>query len=160
MDIVKLLDQLPIKTNYQRKNVSDGGCFSTNMGLIHRRYKTGVCLSKITTEYPATYDALVSFCQSNNPGFEFTTITINRNFQCKPHVDKMNHGLSRIIGLGDYRGGQLRIHHPNGTYTDHDIKNQWLEFDGKQLHETLPFTGNRYTLIYFTHRATVNKHPI
>lgn len=152
-EVLKSLDQLHIKPNKRRLNVSDQSCQTINMGLVHQRFKKGVRFSKLSTDNEPLYNQLVDFCRSNNPGFNFTTITLNHNLQCKAHVDQMNKGLSRIIGLGDYTGGELRIYNEDGSYVDHDIHNKWLEFDGKKLHQTLPFQGNRWTLVYFTHRA-------
>jgi len=85
--------------------------------------------------------------------FEFTTIQFNKNYQCKKHIDKNNAGISRIIGYGDYEGGELLIYY-DGEHeppTAIDIKNNFFEFDGsKYYHETAPFTGERHTLVYFT----------
>ena len=30
---------------------------------------------------------------------------------------------------------------------------RWVNFDGNEPHCTLPYTGTRYTLIYFTHQS-------
>lgn len=53
---------------------------------------------------------------------------------------------SLIVGLGDYVGGELSIEGEK-----HDIRYAPTEFDGwKQMHWTMPFIGNRYSLVWFT----------
>jgi len=51
-----------------------------------------------------------------------------------------------IVGLGDYTGGELMV---EGEKID--IRYKPVEFNGwKQRHYTLPFKGDRYSLVYFT----------
>jgi len=109
-----------------------------------------VRLSSRTTQkkYQKIYELACSL-----PDFEFTTIQFNKNYQCKKHIDKNNIGISRIIGLGDYEGGELLIYYDGEDEEPKsiDIKNKFFEFDGsKYYHETAPFTGERHTLVYYT----------
>ena len=84
------------------------------------------------------------------PDFFFTSVQINKNHRCCKHIDSYNVGVSYIIGLGDYTGGELRIYNKDDSYEDIDIKNRWYCFNGsKKYHETLPFTGERYSLVYY-----------
>ena len=84
------------------------------------------------------------------PDFFFTSVQINKNHRCCKHIDSYNVGVSYIIGLGDYTGGELRIYNRDNTYEDIDIRNKWYCFNGSKLyHETLPFTGERYSLVYY-----------
>ena len=50
--------------------------------------------------------------------------------------------------FGNYSGECLKV----GT-EQFDIKNNMLTFDPKIKHEVTPFTGKRYTLTFFTHKA-------
>jgi len=76
-------------------------------------------------------------------------VAINRRASFLPHKDSgagFGQSTSLIVGLGDYTGGELSI---EGTVTD--IRYTPVEFDGwNQLHWTLPFVGNRYSLVWFT----------
>eukprot|EP00971_Amphidinium_carterae_P034751 683963-Amphidinium_carterae.2 len=85
------------------------------------------------------------------------------------HQDAGNFGLSDIIGLGAYEGGQLwvssssgherlpeklqpiheRISPSNLRGAWHDIKRKWLVFDGKAWHCSRPYTGQRISVIFF-----------
>ena len=78
-----------------------------------------------------------------------STIAVNRNAQFRPHVDNgAGAGQSRslIVGLGTYVGGELMV-----EGTKHDIRYNPIEFNGwTERHWTLPFTGERYSLVWFT----------
>jgi tRNA U38,U39,U40 pseudouridine synthase TruA len=78
-----------------------------------------------------------------------STIAINKHAQFKPHRDSgAGSGQSRsaIVALGDFVGGELGV-----EFEVHDIRYQPLEFDGwGQRHYTLPFQGERYSLVWFT----------
>ena len=74
---------------------------------------------------------------------------VNCNAKFRPHKDSgagNGQQISLIVGLGEYQGGQLGV---EGTV--HDIQYKPLEFDGwKQRHWTLPFNGERFSLVWFT----------
>ena len=80
-------------------------------------------------------------------GDHYTGINMNCNFQCALHVDKNNIGYNYIVGGGTYSGGALIV-----EGTAHDIKGKLLKFNPKSPHEVAPFTGNRYTLTFFTNK--------
>jgi len=81
-----------------------------------------------------------------------STIAVNKKAQFLPHVDSgagAGQGISLIVGLGDYSGGELAV---EGNV--HDIRYKPAEFNGwAQRHWTLPFNGERYTLVWFTPRG-------
>ena len=76
-------------------------------------------------------------------------VAINRRASFRPHIDSgAGHGqsLSLIVGLGDYVGGEICVEGDT-----HSIRYSPLEFDGwKKLHWTLPFQGERFSLVWFT----------
>lgn len=78
-----------------------------------------------------------------------STIAINRNAQFKPHKDSgAGNGQSRslIVALGDFVGGEIMI-----ETKIYDIRYKPIEFDGwSQRHATLPFCGERFSLVWFT----------
>jgi hypothetical protein len=87
------------------------------------------------------------------PGREpSSTIAINRNAQFRPHLDSgagAGQSTSLIVGLGTYAGGELVV---EGERLD--IRYNAVEFDGwKQRHWTMPFAGERYSLVWFTPRG-------
>lgn len=78
-----------------------------------------------------------------------STIAINRNAQFRPHTDSgAGAGQSRslIVGLGSYSGGELVV-----EGEQKDIRYKAIEFNGwTQRHWTMPFQGERYSLVWFT----------
>ena len=90
--------------------------------------------------------------KQHNPDFRFTSIQINDNHKSSRHKDGKNVGKSYIIALGNYTGGELRLYNPDGKgYKDINIKGRFATFNGSELeHETLAFTGTRYSLVYYS----------
>jgi hypothetical protein len=78
-----------------------------------------------------------------------STIAINRHAQFKPHRDNgagNGQSLSLIVALGDFCGGELLVEDDAI-----DIRYNPKEFNGwSKRHSTLPFCGERYTLVWFT----------
>eukprot|EP00913_Durusdinium_trenchii_P028819 g27024.t1 len=83
------------------------------------------------------------------PGRCSSTIAINKRAQFLPHIDSgagAGQGISLIVGLGDYSGGELCVENDS-----HDIRYKPLEFNGwTQRHWTKPFQGDRFSLVWFT----------
>ena len=78
-----------------------------------------------------------------------THCTVNRNIEYTPHFDSgrgKDQTYSMIVGLGDYTGGALVV---NGD--PYDIRYKPLKYDGwNQIHSTKPFSGERFSLVWFT----------
>ncbi|CAE8689729.1 unnamed protein product [Polarella glacialis] len=173
--VLQALEAADIPWSGSRKNVLPDGQDAVQ-GMILGMYvfaaKIGV--SSATERHPWLARLLVAFANAHNPDFMFTSIQVNKNYAARPHVDKNNLGTSMIIGLGSYDGGELWVHDENdagdvsfelqediscmyhyrsgASYRgrDVDIRDKWLPFNGNRLHFTRPFTGDRYSLVYFT----------
>jgi tRNA pseudouridine(38-40) synthase len=85
-----------------------------------------------------------------------STIAVNRNCKFNPHTDSgsgAGQSTSLIVGLGDYTGGELVV---EGIVND--IRYKPLSFNGwTQRHWTLPFEGERFSLVWFTPRGCEGK---
>jgi hypothetical protein len=154
--ILSLLKAVSIPLNYKRSNMSGYkytgadkrrygfGIRSVSLGLV-RDYKTGgKRISNFTIKNPELYGMLCEFGKSIT-SIPFNSICVNKNTVAESHVDRYNAGISCIIGLGNYQGGEL-------VYGSEkvNIHNNPIEFDGsKIIHYSLPFTGERYSIIYF-----------
>ena len=94
----------------------------------------------------AAFDLEVKLCPEREPS---STIAINRNAQFRPHTDSgagAGQSTSLIVGLGTYSGGELMVEGEK-----HDIRYKAIEFNGwKQRHWTMPFKGERFSLVWFT----------
>ena len=87
-----------------------------------------------------------------DPKFKFTSVQYNKNHRAAKHRDAKNTGVSYIVGLGDYKGGELIIYDENDKNpVKHDIQNKFNTFNGSIYpHETAPFKGERYTLVFYS----------
>ena len=94
----------------------------------------------------AAFELELALCPDREPS---STIAINRNAQFRPHTDNgagAGQSTSLIVGLGTYAGGELMVEGEK-----HDIRYKALEFNGwTQRHWTMPFSGERYSLVWFT----------
>jgi hypothetical protein len=159
--VLSILSVLPQPKNTRRIGVIPAGqefVYSQAAGLTTQR-NVRPALSSISSKCPLLLQVLSKFVLNYDPGFTFTTITINYNYAAAAHRD-VNHvdGKARIIALGEFTGGELQIESLGAV----DIKDLWFDFDGRLLHETLPFTRERYSLVYFTHVASLqdNAGPV
>mgnify|MGYP003657918929 FL=1 len=157
--LLNLLTDLKFpKTN--RRNIADkpyqGFVLGKVISWAGKGDKAGyrILTSQRTTKpkYTQLFDESVNFMKSLDNDFKFTSIQYNKNQQAKKHIDKNNVGISTIIGLGDYTGGELIVYDKDGNNPVlHDIKNKPLKFNGSLYpHETAPFEGERFTLIYYS----------
>jgi len=155
-EIEELLHKTTIPLNYKRSNMS-GYRYTGNDG---RRYGYGirsVTLGEVR-DYQTGKKRISNFTKNNLELFEklciygasitdipFKSICINKNTIAEPHKDRNNKGVSCIVGLGDYTGGELVY-----GETKVNIHKNPIHFDGSKIeHYSLPFDGTRYTLIFF-----------
>ncbi len=128
-------------------NARGGGSFSLGK-LIGSNRSIKDC--KYNRKFPALYEAVFALERALMPGrVPSAAVAVNRNATFKPHLDSgagQGQGVSLIVGLGDYSGGELMV-----EGVPHDIRYAPLEFDGwNERHWTRPFEGERYSLVWFT----------
>ena len=96
---------------------------------------------------------LIDFLRMTLPllkGFDslrWTSIQVNRNTVSEKHSDSNNLGPSGLLGVGEFGGGEFK-------YKDDKpiaIKGKAIRYDGTQPHSSLDFTGERWTVIPFSH---------
>lgn len=113
-------------------------------GLTKHRRVSGLEISKFTLKYPVVWKLLSVV--GDILDFNFTSIMVNKDFQTKEHIDKNKPDtLNLIYGFGDYEGGELIY-----EGKEYDIKEKFLIFNGRIPHSTKPFTGNRYSVTFFS----------
>jgi hypothetical protein len=117
--------------------------------------RNGTAEFAANAKWPAVLRALIKFGNLIVPeGWVYTSITLNHGVQAKKHRDGNNTGKSIIVGIGDYTGGELRVWDANDENPqDWNLKDRPTLMNGALLpHETQPFTGERYTIIYYQHK--------
>ena len=103
--------------------------------------------SRWNKKFPELYLLARRYIELYHPDFKYTTIQLNKNVKCTPHIDKNNCGESYVIALGDFAGGRIVI---EGKPCN--IRGRWKKFNGKeQGHWTEEWEGTRYSLVYFCH---------
>tara|TARA_B100000131_G_C17661048_1_gene428233 strand:+ start:132 stop:494 length:363 start_codon:yes stop_codon:yes gene_type:complete len=102
---------------------------------------------KANTKYPKLFAKLVEFMKNYDPEFVFDTITVNHNVVCKRHIDRGNKGLSYILFLGSFTGGEL--YNDDGLVLSRARK--VVKFNGKIPHWNENITmGNKYSILWYS----------
>jgi hypothetical protein len=150
---LELLKKNTIYFNYNRTNIGKGR--SQTLGLVNNYFyknpkntRPRICKSVFSDKKPKLYDSVFKLGKEIVK-HDFTSVQVNHNYKCKRHIDGRNVGISTIIGLGNYKGGNLFIEYPDGV-KEIDIKNKPFSFNGsKYFHWVGDFEGDRYSLVYF-----------
>ena len=100
------------KKNYDRKNVCDTCCYSISFGILKKfrdgtKGPNGHWPAVRNERNPEVYKELQQL--SSRLGFPATTFCCTKNLQAKEHKDSLNQGVSLIVGLGSYKGGELLV---------------------------------------------------
>ena len=99
---------------------------------------------------------------SAGKNFKWTSLTVNTGFASSRHRDAGNAGPSMIQAFGAFDGGELLVWeednlrqtiagHQDEDAIKHDVR-QVTFFDGRRLHSTVPFRGERTSIIWYTSR--------
>lgn len=115
-------------------------------------YRKMLSMKTREPKYKKLFKESKKLMRMKDPKFKFTSIQYNKNHRAARHRDAKNTGVSYIVGLGNYKGGELIIFDENEKNpVKHDIKGKFNTFDGsKYPHETAPFSGERYTLVFYS----------
>ena len=124
-------------------------------------------ITRAATTHAETVKSLTGFIRRYVPDFQFNALIVNQDYGGRPHVDRSNLGMSYILGVGNYSGGELWIHNDHGretvelsqritgyvpgTYTGKllDLKHKLTEFNGRLLHSVQPHEGERITIVWY-----------
>jgi hypothetical protein len=130
-----------------------GRTITFGFGNTRRGYKEFVK----NKEHPELLRLLAEFGNSVVPkGWEYNAITLNEGVKANKHKDSKNIGQSVIIGIGDYTGGDVRVWDKDDKNPiSFNIKLRPTMFNGGLLyHQTAPFKGERYTMIFYKQHPT------
>ena len=139
--ILAELQRKRLPNNFDRSVAGEGR--SQAFGLI-RRWSYRPWISRNTWMRPELWGALLEFAEKHVT-VPWDAIQVNDNYASQPHRDKGNQGDSYIVGFGDYSGGALNV-----EGTSYDIHHRGYTFCGAgRLHHTEPWSGQRYSLVFF-----------
>ena len=131
--------------------------FEIYFGLSNGRGKPGLTMSTRMEKHHDLIKRINGIVKPIYPDFKYAAMTINKSNQLRAHCDFSNVGVSLIMSpqrlgeKGGYEDGRLVIHnHFTNELTFHDLHHVWLFFDGQNAHFVEPFTGERWTIIFYT----------
>lgn len=115
-------------------------------------YRKLLSLKTQEPKYKKLFRETKKLMRLKDPKFKFTSVQYNKNHRTARHRDASNVGVSYIVGLGDYTGGELIVFDENEQNPQkYNIKNKFYSFNGsKYPHETSPYKGERYTLVFYS----------
>lgn len=156
-DILEELRKKPLQVNEYRNKAGEGR--SQAFGLVNRRCLP-VDYSRQCWMRPKLYYHIVEFAKKY-VDISWTSVTVNQNYRAAPHRDKSNQGLSYLVAFGSYSGGDL-IFHEGDLSGNHNVWCTPLKADfSKSLHSVDVFDGERYSLVFYTLKATrMPKQPL
>ena len=160
-----LLEEIPLRSGSSRRRLCKQGAsvlyghswkgflkYDENGHKICRvRHPTekGMFLTQLKANHPYLQDYFNEFRDLHFPGFQFSQVMINKNYPVKKHKDTKNVGVSTLISFGDYTGGKTRVY-TEDKIIDYDSNCNPVQFNGSLYeHEVLPYTGERYALVFF-----------
>jgi hypothetical protein len=114
-------------------------------------YKKIISLKTREPKYNTLFKETKKLLKLKDPKFKFSSVQFNKNHRAAKHIDGRNMGVSYIIGLGDYTGGELITYDEDGSNPQkHDIHDKFYKFNGSVYpHETAPYKGTRYTFVFY-----------
>ena len=115
------------------------------LGLVKNRMFKYVGVSKQSEKFPELTEYIFKFFDKLFY-FDFTSIQVNKNVVAPRHVDSKNVGVSLIISIGDYEGGNLIV-----EGIEYDTRYTGHVFDGSTMeHWNSPITsGTKYSFVLF-----------
>ena len=111
------------------------------------------------SESTRTHERLVKSINScvasriSDPTFTWSSIQINKNTVSRKHCDKNNIGRSAVVLLGDFVDGAFVAEDCNVKTNE---TNRFIMFDGSKDHESLAYSGERYSIVVFCHTSHAN----
>ena len=103
----------------------------------------------LLTERPDLMEVFEEFRDHYFPGFDFSSVQLNKNYKIPRHIDNNNVGESVLVCCGDYEGGATIVE-VDGIEQSFDGRTMPICFDGsKYYHWVEDFTGTRYSCVFF-----------
>ena len=87
----------------------------------------------------------------------YTAVAFTRNFEGSPHIDTQNIAPFYGLALGDFSagGGALCVECSAREVAHIDTRHRLGRADGRYPHWVAPYTGTRFSVIYYQTRGEV-----
>ena len=123
LGIMRILRMIVFPMSSIRKNAIPPGVKKIQGQLfgMHAR-RGGVGITTATDECPHTIRLLAAWLRTVDAEFQFMSIQVNRNYASRPHVDKNNLGMSYIVSLGRFTGGEICVHGEGARTTNDHVR--------------------------------------
>lgn len=163
--MTNILDTITFYSGTERKKMlkTKGDAGSMLFGTTWRGYlapgrmrtkdpETGLYRTKVYDQHPELKQIFNEFAYIHFKDFAYQQVQMNKNFKCPPHKDSKNIGESVLCCFGDFTGGETVVDYESKTRTYNSL-NGPVRFNGSLYkHWVLPYTGTRYSLVFFTNR--------
>ena len=129
-------------------------------GLASRRMQTP-SLTRDSRRSPNFTKVLFQYLSQCFPKARVSSCTVAFHRLAPLHVDSANRGPSYAVALQSSEGGHLWVATPFASHgTTLRVTDELCEFDSLLLHTTLPYSGPRYYISYYCHRAVGRLTPV
>ena len=145
-EMLQTISQLPLKESTREAIQGQSVCLGASSKGGGQRSPTVTAITMSNQSLVASIVRLIRSLPGFDPAFTFSSVQVGRNTRVAPHRDSANEGPSAAIGLGDYTGGHLVVENKVVC-----IRHKIFFFNGLRTHHTTPHTGDRVSLIAFTH---------
>ncbi|CAE6927060.1 unnamed protein product [Symbiodinium sp. CCMP2592] len=145
-------------TKWSRTEASFSAGVFVHGGVVGLRRTTGL--------FPNCIQVFARLIREAQPGFVFSSLSVNQNVRTLPHIDKNNLSgePNLVVPLSRFRSGRIWVLAESGSERlrhrgkDHfgevlPVNERAVSFDPRRLHATQPWTGTRVVLIGFTVRG-------
>lgn len=168
-EVLSTLKQWAFSKTAARQNVLPPGqecVLSDTLGLSAADCQQGSTthLTAATRRYPQVAELIARWLTERMPDeardFKFTSMHLNSNYAARMHRDEGNLGPCFIRAFGDFEGGELQYWPedaggaleflPEDQREVLDVKEGLTLLNGNCAHAVEDFTGNRYSVVYFT----------
>lgn len=99
----------------------------------------------------ALFDLAMTAIREIDPTFEVSALAVTKGFTGSPHIDKQNTGPFYGLALGSFADGEggIRVEARWNTVVEVNSKNRLARVDGRYPHWVAPYSGDRFSLIYY-----------
>ena len=179
-DFRSVLELWKCKRNYCRlkvRPIDKDWIHSDTFGLVWARDGRW-CVTHLARKYPNVTRVVNGYVNANMPHvakgqFKFSAFSLNHGFASRRHRDAGNAGPSAVTAVGKFSGGDLKYWDnddlsssieglPADKATTLNARNHIAMFDGRRAHEAMPFTGERWSIVWFANTGAWNAaelHP-